>query len=180
MSRHSVARMRSSLFLSAPLHLAFGDLGANVQRDAHAEVRVAGLHGGFEGSRVSDVVQKYTNRRSHPSRDGAASTSVCAPFSSRASTSCGPAIKQVVVGRHRAGHDASASPLIPEIAQVRCRLALLGRHQVALCAEHVVLAVDEHVVIAFRADVLAPVWPRAGIALVALTSRAASAHCRSP
>src|SRR5262245_11934555 len=47
-------------------------------------------------------------------------------------------------------------PALLEIAQVRRRLVLAGRHQQAIRAEHVVLLPDGDVRIAFGADVLDP------------------------
>lgn len=35
-----------------PLHLALGDLGANLQRDAHAGIRIAAGHGGDQRGAV--------------------------------------------------------------------------------------------------------------------------------
>ena len=38
--------------ISAPLHLALGDLGADVEGNPHAEIGVARLHGGNQGRRI--------------------------------------------------------------------------------------------------------------------------------
>lgn len=55
-----VARIRSRLApISAPLHLASGNLGADVESNSHAEAGKAGLHGGFKRGGVLGLGQFF-------------------------------------------------------------------------------------------------------------------------
>src|SRR5579883_831195 len=69
-----------------------------------------------------------------------------------------------------AGSGAPLRPLLPrllEIAQVRRRLVLAGRHQETVSAQVIGFTADLRPGISFLADEFSPVGPRAGVANIA-------------